>query len=49
VTRVQADHLLTLLRDAKAEGCYYGPRDTYWKRHETLITALEIAVDALKA
>jgi hypothetical protein len=35
-TEVEIDHLLTLLRDAKSEGSYYGRRDHYLKRHERI-------------
>lgn len=33
LTDVEVDHLLTVLRDAAAEGCYYGRRDRWeWQR-----------------
>lgn len=32
----EIDHLLTVLRDAKSEGSYYGRADHYWKRHERI-------------
>jgi hypothetical protein len=33
LTAAEASHLLSLLRDAEIEGCYYGNREQYWIRH----------------
>jgi hypothetical protein len=36
----EISHLLTLLEDAKREGCYYGNRKQYWQRHERIMRHL---------
>ena len=47
LTRVELDPLLTLLRDARQDGDYYGPREQYWKRHDRIWRKLESAWKAL--
>ena len=38
--RTELDHLLTLLRDARRDGCYYGPREQYFRRHDRIWSKL---------
>lgn len=42
-TAAEADHVLTLLRDASLEGSYYGNREQYWRRHERIFDRLQDA------
>lgn len=39
---IQAEiaHLLTLLANAKREGCYYGNHKQYWTRHDRIMQHL---------
>ncbi len=40
LTVAEVSHLMTLLRDAKDEGSYYGNRDQYWARAKRIEAAL---------
>ncbi len=46
LTRVEVDHLLTVLVSIKAEGNYYGNRAQYWRRHERIVAKLEAEASA---
>lgn len=41
LTDVEIWHILTILRDIEADGCYYGSKEEYWTRHQRIITKLE--------
>jgi hypothetical protein len=40
LTNAQIDQLLTVLRDAEDEGCYYGNKELYWARHFKIVDTL---------
>ena len=44
-TLVEAAHVLSLLKDNKEEGVYYGPRQQYWERHDRIVKLLEKAAE----
>lgn len=41
LTKVEIQHLLTLLGERKDEGSYYGCKKYYYKRNDDLINKLE--------
>ena len=41
LTRIEIDHVMTILRDASREGSYYGNREQYWRRHDRVWKKLE--------
>lgn len=43
LSRIELDHVLTILRDASRHGDYYGDRRQYWNRHERVWKRLEMA------
>lgn len=47
LSRVDLDHLLTLLRDESRRGDYYGDRNRHYRRRDRLFAALERAYVAL--
>lgn len=40
VSRVELDHVLTVLRDARRDGSYYGNREQYYSRHDRIFARL---------
>ena len=44
MTKVEAWHLLTLLKDNERDGSYYGPKGQWWDRTRRLIARLEAAL-----
>lgn len=42
-TRIEIQHLLTLITDNAREGWYYGQKETYWSRSEVIKQKLETA------
>lgn len=40
VSRVELDHVLTVLRDARQDGSYYGNREQYYRRHDRIFARL---------
>lgn len=44
-TLVEAAHVLSLLKDNKEQGVYYGPRQPYWDRHDRIVKLLEKAAE----
>ena len=47
LTEVERDHLLTLMAEAEAGGCYYGNKAQYWKRHERIKAKLLASAPAV--
>lgn len=43
LSRVEVDHLLTILRDAMQDGSYYGNRALYYRRSGRIFDKLESA------
>lgn len=39
----EISQLLTLIQQNEEEGCYYGPKNQYWKRSERIKSRLKIA------
>ena len=44
LTPAETDHLLTVLRDVRERGDYYGPKIQYWKRHRRIEDRIIAAV-----
>ncbi len=42
-TRVEIDHLITLMDTNEREGWYFAPRKQYWKRHERIKEKLNLS------
>ena len=36
LTGAEIGHIVACLDDRKREGCYYGPREQFWKRHDRI-------------
>jgi hypothetical protein len=41
LSKIEIEHILTLLKERKEDGSYYGNAKYYYKRNETLIKKLE--------
>lgn len=41
LTEPEIFHILACLDDREHEGCYYGPREQFWKRHARIIEKLD--------
>ena len=44
-TLAETAHVLSLFKDNKEEGVYYGPRQQYWDRHDRIVKLLEKATE----